>query len=130
MRVAGRGLHRSQRLTPAAQALFLHLAGWGAIAQIVGPEPVRAELGRLGAEPAGRYAPAPRPEPTEGVPSMLLPDGLPSPALRGRTAAGLVELDRLTEVTEADVLRLHGVGPKAVSMLREALAERGLALRS
>jgi DNA-directed RNA polymerase alpha subunit len=59
-----------------------------------------------------------------------LPRGLSAPALRGLAAAGLVDLDRLAEVTESDVLRLHGVGQKAVAVLRVALAERGLAFRS
>jgi predicted DNA-binding transcriptional regulator YafY len=124
------GRARVRLSAPTPLMIAQHLAGWGAIAEVVGPEPVRAELARLGAELAGRYAPAPRPEPTEGAPSMPVPDGLPGPALRGLTAAGLVDLDRLAEVTEADVLRLHGVGPKAVTLLRAALAERGLTFRS
>jgi len=35
-------------------------------------------------------------------------------------------LEALTAWTERDVLALHGVGPKAVRILREALAQRGL----
>jgi hypothetical protein len=32
----------------------------------------------------------------------------------------------VTQVSEADILRLHGVGPKTLRILREALAERVL----
>jgi hypothetical protein len=32
----------------------------------------------------------------------------------------------LTALAEQDLLRLHGVGPKAIRLLREALAEAGL----
>ena len=32
-------------------------------------------------------------------------------------------------MSEADLLALHGVGPKAVALLRQTLAERGLAFR-
>ena len=36
-------------------------------------------------------------------------------------------LAQLTAVSEAELLRLHGVGPKATRLLREALAAQGLA---
>lgn len=49
-----------------------------------------------------------------------------SPARRALFAAGYTQLDQLTGITEADLLKLHGVGPKAVRLLRSALAERGL----
>jgi hypothetical protein len=32
----------------------------------------------------------------------------------------------LTRVTEADLLKLHGMGPKGIRILRSALAERRL----
>jgi hypothetical protein len=34
----------------------------------------------------------------------------------------------LTEVETTDLLKLHGFGPKALRILREALAERGESL--
>ena len=49
------------------------------------------------------------------------------PATQALLAAGYTRLDQLTGVSEADLLRLHGVGPKAVRLLREALAARGFA---
>ncbi|MGI5166193.1 DNA-binding protein [Spirillospora sp. CA-253888] len=58
-----------------------------------------------------------------------LPKGIGAPATRALTLAGHRSLERLTEVSERDLLKLHGVGPKAVRILRETLAERGLSFR-
>jgi hypothetical protein len=45
----------------------------------------------------------------------------PAPA-----AAGYVTLEQLTQVTEADLARMHGIGPKAIARLCDALAAAGL----
>jgi hypothetical protein len=50
-----------------------------------------------------------------------------APATRALRAAGLVTLEALSAVTEAEVAALHGVGPIAIERLREALADAGLA---
>ncbi|GAA3447980.1 hypothetical protein [Planomonospora venezuelensis] len=58
--------------------------------------------------------------------------GLPkigAPAQRALEGAGYTRLEQLTGVTEAELLALHGVGPKAVRILRDTLAERGLSFR-
>jgi DNA-directed RNA polymerase alpha subunit len=55
-----------------------------------------------------------------------LPAGLPKPAQRALTAAGYIRLEQLVTVSEAELHQLHGVGPKAVEQLRQALAARGL----
>lgn len=52
-----------------------------------------------------------------------------NPATRALEAAGIVRLDQVAEHTAAELLALHGFGPKALRILREALAERGLDLR-
>jgi hypothetical protein len=57
------------------------------------------------------------------------PRGLGGPALRALAAAGLTSLEQVTSVTEAGLLRMHGMGPKAVRILRDALQLRGLTLR-
>jgi hypothetical protein len=54
------------------------------------------------------------------------PDGLAAPARRALTGAGYSRLNQLTEISEADLKKLHGVGPNAIEQLRRALAERGL----
>ena len=47
------------------------------------------------------------------------------PARRALAAAGYVRLEQLTEVSEAEVMELHGVGPTALDHLRHALAAKG-----
>jgi hypothetical protein len=37
-----------------------------------------------------------------------------------------MRLEQLTTVEEAELLRLHGMGPKALGLLRAALEARGL----
>ncbi|HKH83472.1 MAG TPA: hypothetical protein VKA25_07300 [Gemmatimonadales bacterium] len=39
-------------------------------------------------------------------------------------SAGYVRLEQLAEVSEAEVLKLHGMGSKALEILRRALAAR------
>lgn len=51
-----------------------------------------------------------------------LPEGIGRPAQRALAAAGYDRLDQLTRVSEAELLKLHGVGPKALGLLRSALA--------
>jgi hypothetical protein len=54
-----------------------------------------------------------------------LPTGLARPAQRALAGAGLTRLEQLTRVSEKELLALHGMGPKAMRLLREALAEKG-----
>lgn len=57
------------------------------------------------------------------------PRGIGRPATGALLAAGYTELSQLDGMAEEDLLRMHGVGPKAVAVLRAALAARGLTLR-
>ena len=57
-----------------------------------------------------------------------LPRGIGAPATRALVAAGYVRLDQLDGVPASELAALHGVGPKAVRLLREALDARGMAL--
>lgn len=50
-----------------------------------------------------------------------------NPAQNALTHAGYTRLSQLTQVTEAEIAALHGMGPKAIRILREALAAHGLA---
>jgi hypothetical protein len=54
---------------------------------------------------------------------------LPAPARRALLDAGYTRLAQLTEVSESEVTRLHGMGPKAMRVLRDALHDRGLSFR-
>jgi hypothetical protein len=47
------------------------------------------------------------------------------PALRALTQAGYLRLEQFTKLSEADVLKLHGMGPKALERIRQALATKG-----
>lgn len=51
---------------------------------------------------------------------------LSQPALRALESAGYTRLEQLTAVSEKELQALHGMGPKGIRMLREALAEKGL----
>ncbi len=51
---------------------------------------------------------------------------LPAPAQRGIETLNFMKLEDFTSVSEAQVRSLRGVGPKAVSLIKDALAERGL----
>ena len=54
------------------------------------------------------------------------PTGLGKPAQRALTGAGYVRLEQLAAVREAELRKLHGMGPKALGLLRRALEARGL----
>ena len=54
------------------------------------------------------------------------PKGVAKPAQRALAAAGLARLEQLQHTTEAELAALHGMGPKAIGALREALEANGL----
>jgi hypothetical protein len=56
--------------------------------------------------------------------ALDLPTALGEPALRAPAGAGYTHLDQLADPDPADLGRLHGVGPKALRLLAEALAAR------
>lgn len=51
-----------------------------------------------------------------------------APATGALRLAGYTRLEQLAGVPERELAQLHGVGPKALRILREALAEHGLRL--
>lgn len=53
-----------------------------------------------------------------------------APAARGLATAGITTLEELSEWRRADVMELHGMGPKALGVLDSALLEADLAWRS
>ena len=59
-------------------------------------------------------------------PSIPLPTTIGAPATRALSGAGITHLAQLAKWTEADLLNLHGVGPKAIRLLKESLAEHKL----
>ena len=59
-------------------------------------------------------------------PESNLPTGLARPAQRALAAAGYRRLEQLAKVSEAQLAQLHGIGPKAIGLLRRALTAEGL----
>jgi Helix-hairpin-helix domain len=70
------------------------------------------------------HSPAAAASRTIGLPAV----GRPAAAALGQ--AGILTLEEVAAHTEQELLALHGVGPKAVRILREALAAGGLAFRA
>ena len=51
------------------------------------------------------------------------------PALRALHSIGLMSLNALTKVTEKEIAELHGIGPKALAILKEAMRKNGLSFK-
>ena len=51
---------------------------------------------------------------------------LSAPAHRALAGAGIERLEQLTRLSEAEVKKLHGIGPNALKQLHSALAAKGL----
>ena len=51
-----------------------------------------------------------------------LPKAIGGPATRALASAGITTLAQVAALSEAELLAMHGVGPKAVRLLREALS--------
>ncbi len=65
------------------------------------------------------------PSEKSSLPAGDLPKAI-APAQRALAAASITRLQQLTCVSEAELLKLHGVGPKAVRILRETLSQHGM----
>ena len=49
-----------------------------------------------------------------------------APATRALASVGVTRLEQLTAFTEKDIKKLHGMGPKGIKLLHEALEQHGL----
>jgi len=58
-----------------------------------------------------------------------LPAGLSRPALRALAGAGITRTSHFKKITEAELKQLHGMGPKAIEVIRQAMADEGLEFR-
>jgi hypothetical protein len=58
--------------------------------------------------------------------SEAWPKGVSRPAQRALANARIGDLTALAERREAEVAGLHGMGPKALGILRDAMAAQGL----
>lgn len=59
------------------------------------------------------------------IPDHDFPKGVAQPVIRALFGAGYTRLDQLTAIKEADLLKLHSMGPKAIGLFRTALIARG-----
>ena len=59
-----------------------------------------------------------------------LPTGLAKPAIRALSGVGIQTLEDFSRITEAEVIGLHGMGPKALECIQRALIENGLSFKS
>ena len=51
-----------------------------------------------------------------------------APATRALIAAGYTELRQLANVPASELKKLHGMGPRALKLLQEALEQQGMSL--
>jgi DNA-directed RNA polymerase alpha subunit len=63
-------------------------------------------------------------------PEHDFPRAIGRPATGAFLHQGITRLEQLTQYSEAELLKIHGVGPKAVQILREVLKEKGLSFKS
>jgi len=54
------------------------------------------------------------------------PKGVAQPAVRALASIGVTRLEQLANHREAELVKLHGMGPKALAALKAALAEKGI----
>jgi hypothetical protein len=59
-----------------------------------------------------------------------LPNEIGKTAARELALHGITSLRRVADHSKAELLAIHGVGPKAVAILGEALAAKGLGFRA
>lgn len=63
-------------------------------------------------------------------PKSDFPLNIGNPARQALEVAGYTKLKQLSKVSEAELGKLHGMGPKALRILREALETKGLSFAS
>jgi hypothetical protein len=56
-----------------------------------------------------------------------MPAGVAKPAQRALANAGIDSLEDLARFSEAKIAALHGMGPKALGLLKASMAAKGLA---
>ena len=52
-----------------------------------------------------------------------------APATRALNSIGVTTVEQLARYTEAEILELHGVGPRAIRILAPVMAELGVSFK-
>jgi predicted RecB family nuclease len=60
----------------------------------------------------------------------VLPGIIPAPALRALLGAQITTLAELSQHTEIEIQNLHGMGPKALAILKKQMRTRGLSFKN
>ncbi len=60
------------------------------------------------------------------TPDTPLPARIAAPARRALDSVGITNLAQLTELTEKQICLMHGIGPRSIGVLRDALTANGL----
>lgn len=68
------------------------------------------------------------PSRTKEQTESAFPKGIAKPALRALASVGISRLDQVTRLTESQLLALHGMGPKAIGIIKVALSTQGKSL--
>ncbi|MEO7998402.1 MAG: DNA-binding protein [Gemmatimonadaceae bacterium] len=58
------------------------------------------------------------------------PKGVSQPATRALASIGVTKVDQLTKHRESDVAMLHGMGPKALGILKAELKSQGKSFKA
>ncbi|HYG40360.1 MAG TPA: RNA polymerase alpha subunit C-terminal domain-containing protein [Cytophagales bacterium] len=53
-----------------------------------------------------------------------------APARRALESEGIVTLEKLSDYSEVEILKLHGMGPSTIPKLRSELEKKGLAFKN
>lgn len=75
-------------------------------------------------EPGRKRMPSRTPEQSEST----LPKGIGKPATRALATVGVTSLDQVTRFTQSQLLALHGMGPKAIGIIKDALRAQSKSL--
>jgi ribosomal protein S18 acetylase RimI-like enzyme len=89
------------------------------------PDAERAEKATYRHEEDGRMA-----KTRVGAPATPFPKGVAQPAVRALASVGVKRLEDATRFTEAELAALHGMGPKALGIIKDALRAQGKSLRT
>ena len=66
---------------------------------------------------------------SNSTPGAPFPKGVSHPAIRALADAGYTHIDQLAGVSEKHLRMLHGMGPKTVRIIGEALRAQGKAFK-
>jgi hypothetical protein len=64
------------------------------------------------------------------APEPTFPNGVAQPAVRALASIGVTRVEQLSKHRESDVATLHGMGPKALGVLKMALKAQGKSFKS